>query len=62
MANNVALTNIVWSDQAESPPGSGHAGPVMVKRTNILRGDLVPDSVPEDVQQQWLENGLIAEA
>jgi hypothetical protein len=58
---NVATTNIIWSDLGSSsgPPTSSYTGPYMIDRTNILKGQTIPASIPASVVTQWQQWGLV---
>jgi hypothetical protein len=59
----VALTNIVWADQAFSPgpPTSSYTGLYAKNQTMIPLGGVVPDKIPAEVQDEWLSQGLVEE-
>jgi len=58
---NIATTNIIWSDlgQSPGPPTSSYTGPIMTSRTNILKGQTIPASIPPSVVNQWIAWGLV---
>jgi hypothetical protein len=60
----IALRFIIYSDQAwnDGPPTSTYTGYYATNQTLIPVGGVVPHTVPPDVQDDWLNQGLVIEA